>query len=64
MSLLLAAKNHGVRRLVGTTLSQNNGMLALGRRLGFKLAADPSSATITNLMLHLAQGNAAKTEAH
>ena len=54
MSLLLAAKNHGVRRLVGTTLSQNNGMLALGRRLGFKLAAEPSSATITNLTIDLA----------
>jgi RimJ/RimL family protein N-acetyltransferase len=64
VSLLVAAQNHGVRRLVGTTLSQNNGMLALGRKLGFKLAADPGSPTITNLMLHLAQGNAAKTEEH
>ena len=54
MSLLLAAKNHGVRRLVGTTLSQNNGMLALGRKLGFKLAADPGSATVTNLTIDLA----------
>ena len=53
-SLLVAAKSHGVRRLVGTTLSQNNGMLALGRKLGFRLAADPRSAIVTNLTLDLA----------
>ena len=33
-SLLAAAKNNGVRRLVGTTMSENRGMLALGRKLG------------------------------
>ena len=53
-SLVAAAKNHGVRRLVGTTLSENAGMLALGRKLGFKLAIDPRSAMITNLTLDLA----------
>jgi len=42
-----------VRRLVGTTLSENAGMLALGRKLGFKLASDPRSAMITNLTLDL-----------
>ena len=52
-SLLVAAKNHGVRRLVATTLSENNGMLALGRKLGFKVATDPGSAMITNLTLDL-----------
>jgi RimJ/RimL family protein N-acetyltransferase len=54
LSLLVAAKERGVRRLVGTTLSVNGGMLALGRKLGFKLAADPGSAVITNLTLDLA----------
>jgi RimJ/RimL family protein N-acetyltransferase len=54
VSLLVAAKNHGVRRLVGMTFSENDGMLALGRKLGFKLARDPRSATITNLTLDLA----------
>ncbi len=54
VSLLVAAKSHGVRRLVGTTLSENNGMLALARKLGFRLATDPGSATITNLTLDLA----------
>ena len=53
-SLVVAAKSHGVRRLVGTTLSVNSGMLALGRKLGFKLASDPRAATITNLTLDLA----------
>jgi acetyltransferase len=52
-SLLLAAKNHGVRRLVATTLSENDRMLALGRKLGFKVATDPGSAMITNLTLDL-----------
>ena len=54
MSLVVAARGHGVRRLVGTTLSVNTGMLALGRKLGFNLASDPGSATITNLTLDLA----------
>jgi RimJ/RimL family protein N-acetyltransferase len=54
VSLLVAAKGRGVRRLVGTTLSVNAGMLALGRKLGFKLAADPRSAIVTNLTLDLA----------
>jgi RimJ/RimL family protein N-acetyltransferase len=53
-SLLVAAKGHGVRRLVGATSSVNTGMLALGRKLGFTLASDPHSATITNLTLDLA----------
>jgi len=52
-SLLVAAKNHGVRRLVATTLSENDRMLALGRKLGFKVATDPASAMITNLTLDL-----------
>jgi GNAT superfamily N-acetyltransferase len=53
MSLVAAARSNGVRRLVGTTLSMNRGMLALGRKLGFKLAIDRGSATITNLTLDL-----------
>ena len=53
-SLLLAAKSHGVQRLAGMTLSENRGMLALGRKLGFRLALDPDSATITNLTVELA----------
>ncbi len=52
-SLLVAAKNHGVRRLVATTLSENDRMLALARKLGFKVATDPGSAMIANLTLDL-----------
>ena len=52
-SLLAAAKSDGVRRLIGTTMSENRGMLALARKLGFRLAPDPGSATITNLTMDL-----------
>ena len=52
-SLLVAAKDHGVRRLVATTLSENDRMVALGRKLGFKVATDPGSAMIANLTLDL-----------
>jgi len=51
--LLVAAKDHGVRRLVATTLLENDRMLALGRKLGFKVATDPGSAMIANLTLDL-----------
>ena len=53
-SLLVAAKSHGLQRLVGMTLSENTEMLALGRKLGFRVAKDPQSATITNLTIDLA----------
>ena len=52
-SLISAARSDGVRRLVGSMLSENRGMLALGRKLGFRLALDPGSATITNLTIDL-----------
>ena len=42
-----------MRRLVATTQSSNNGMLALARRIGFRLALDPASAAITDLTLDL-----------
>ena len=54
VSLIAAAKSDGGRRLFGTTLSANRGMLALGRKLGFRLALDPGSATVTNLAVDLA----------
>ena len=54
VSLLVAAKGHGVRRLFGTTMSDNRGMLELARKLGFRLSTHPGSATITDLTLDLA----------
>ena len=53
LSLIDVAKRRGVRWLVGTTLSTNTGMLELGRKLGFQLAADPRSAIVTNLSFDL-----------
>jgi len=35
-SLLSEAKSDGVRRVFGTTLSENRTMLALARKLGFR----------------------------
>lgn len=52
-SLIAAAKLDTVQSLVGTTLSTNTGMLALGRRLGFQITTDPGSATVKNLTLDL-----------
>lgn len=53
LSLIAAAKDQGVRSLVGTALSTSTGILALGRKLGFQLTAEPRSAMVTNLMLDL-----------
>lgn len=47
------ARRSGVRRLVGSTLSENRGMLALARRLGFRLSKQPGAAIITNLRMEL-----------
>lgn len=56
LALIRAARSAGVRQLAGTVLSTNEPALALARKLGFRLAADPRSATVTNLKLDLAQG--------
>ena len=57
-SLIDVAKRDGVRRLVGTTLSDNEGMLRLARRLGFSLARNRGSASITDVSLELARMDA------
>lgn len=54
-SLLAAARADGVRRVVATTLATNEGMLALARKMGFTLVANPASASITDLTLGLAE---------
>lgn len=52
-SLIRAARDAGLRRLVGTTLSANAGMLALARKTGFHLRLHPESATTTLLSLEV-----------
>lgn len=52
-SLIAAAKAAGVRRLADVTLSTNEGMRALARKLGFIVKRDPRDATITRLTLDL-----------
>jgi len=47
--LIAEAWRRGVRRLVGTTMSDNDGMLALARRLGFRatIGEVPSETYLT-----------------
>jgi acetyltransferase len=52
-ALIDLARQSGVRRLVGSTLSENKGMLVLGRRLGFRLGREPGAAFVTMLSLTL-----------
>jgi len=54
-SLLAAARAHGVRRALATTMSTNEGMLALARRMGFTLSPNPASPSITSLTLELGE---------
>jgi len=48
-SLIAEARQRGVRRIIGTTLTDNYGMLALARNLGFNaaLGEDPSQSNLT-----------------
>ena len=52
-ALIELARQSGVCRLVGTTLSDNTAMLALGRRLGFRLSRQAGAAFVTTLSLAL-----------
>ena len=45
--LIAAAKRGGVRRLYGTTLSENTAMIALAQSLGFVVTTDRDVATMT-----------------
>ena len=55
LDLIAVATDAGVRCLTGTALSTNDAVLALGRKLGFRLAVDARSATVTNLTLDLGE---------
>lgn len=52
-SLVDLARQSGVRKLVGTTMSENKGMIALGRSIGFKPSREPGAAIYTLLSLSL-----------
>ena len=52
-ALIDLARKSGVRRLIGSTLSENRGMLGLARRFGFKLSREAGGAIITVLRLTL-----------
>ena len=52
-ALIELARESGVRRLSGTTLSENKAMLGLARRLGFKRSRQAGAAMYTELALAL-----------
>ena len=52
-ALIDRARRSGLRRLYGTTFSENNAMRSLARRLGFKLSLEPGTAFLTRLSLEL-----------
>lgn len=51
--LLHAAAAAGVATMSGITLSENRGMLALARKLGFGIRREDGDATVARLELHL-----------
>jgi acetyltransferase len=51
--LIAVARSRGLKRMVGDTLSTNEPMLRLLRRLGFTLARHPHEATLTRSTLLL-----------
>ncbi|RSZ34462.1 MULTISPECIES: GNAT family N-acetyltransferase [unclassified Variovorax] len=51
--LIEAATAAGVKQLADITLYDNTGMLALARRLGFKVQRDPGNPNVTRLRLAL-----------
>lgn len=56
-SLVDLAGRSGVKRLLGTTLSENGAMIGLARKFGFKLSRDREMAVVTNLLLDLDSQN-------
>jgi acetyltransferase len=51
--LIASARRRGVRRLVGTALSENISMIALARTLGFETARERGFAALTHVSMRL-----------
>jgi acetyltransferase len=52
-ALIELARQSGVRQLIGSTLSENRGMLRLARRFGFRPSREAGAAFVTLLRLAL-----------
>lgn len=53
LQLLCAARFHGVRRVVGTSLVENRRMLAMARRIGCSIGTNRESALVRTLGMDL-----------
>ena len=51
--LIASARRHGVHRLVGTTLTDNDAMLALAHAFGFEASRERGYAPVTNVSLQI-----------
>ena len=52
-ALIDLARRSGLRRVYGTTFSENKAMLGLARHLGFRLSLEPGAGFLTGLSLEL-----------
>lgn len=60
-SLIDLAGRSGMKRIVGTTLSENDAMTGLARSLGFRMSREPGAASVTDLQLGLDARHSALT---
>jgi acetyltransferase len=56
-------RSRGTQRLVGTTMQENSGMLALARSLGFSVTPDPADPQTWRLELVLDAAASERTRA-
>ncbi|HTP95708.1 MAG TPA: GNAT family N-acetyltransferase [Burkholderiales bacterium] len=54
LRLIASARTHGLATMYGFVLHANHGMLALMRRLGFRIEAAPGDPTLVRVVLDLA----------
>ena len=51
--LIEYARTNGLKRIVGSVLAENTGMLSMCRQLGFRVSADPDDLTVRHVELDL-----------
>jgi acetyltransferase len=51
--LVLLAREHGIRRLIGDMLCENDGMIGVARRAGFRIGPSPDDPQVFRAVLDL-----------